>query len=584
MSITALPEAPSRATPATFSALADAFLAALATFVTEANALETNVNAKEVLAVAAAATAEASEAVALAAANYVGPWADQVGAAAVPYAVSHLDQYWQLVSDLADVTAKTPGTDSEWIQIGWTVQTMQEATYAADAEESDTYVITLSPVPGALFDGMIVSFKANTANTGTATLNVNELGAKTIKKNHDQDLATGDIESGQKVLVQYDGTNFQMLSQTAAGIATDTIWTEANSFVIGTGVGTAEEKTLSETRDILGMDVIEINILLNAFRIAINGGLVKFNMVDGIMDEFEDESGVDTGTSTGESYDSGNDLYSVTAGAVVKEAITNHSARGFYGGSGTREKVAQSFQVSSGAITCAKVALYLSKTGLPTDNITCTIETDDAGKPSGTLVDVNATKLLAASTIAVGPDWVEFAFAGTFSLSQSTTYWIVLARSGARDESKYVGWRFVHGTGDTYADGNFEEQNSGTWENVVDTEADADFKVYSASVMSLQSELTEAEANPDTVRIVLMEEDVDAVTENTDLKAYASRDDGANWVQATLVDEGNYGSGKRILEGEADVSGQAADKTVKWKVTTHNSKDLKLHGIGLLWK
>ncbi|GAF90728.1 unnamed protein product, partial [marine sediment metagenome] len=65
--------------------------------------------------------------------------------------------------------------------------------------------------------------------------------------------------------------------------------------------------------------------------------------------------------------------------------------------------------------------------------------------------------------------------------------------------------------------------------------------------------------------------------------AYASRDSGANWVQATLADEGDYGSGKRILEGEADVSGQAADKTMKWKVTTHNAKDLKLHGIGESW-
>ena len=118
MAITPLPEAPSRAVPATFSDLADAFLAALATFVTEANALETNVNAKEVDAAASAVLAAASEAVALAASNYVGPWADQAGAANVPCAVSHLDKYWQLTENLADVTAKTPGTDPEWLIIG----------------------------------------------------------------------------------------------------------------------------------------------------------------------------------------------------------------------------------------------------------------------------------------------------------------------------------------------------------------------------------------------------------------------------------------------------------------------------------
>lgn len=93
-------------------------------------------------------------------------------------------------------------------------------TFAADAEASDTYVITLSPVPIAYVTGMTLRFSANTANTGAATLNVNSLGAKTIKKLHDQDLATGDIESGQVLTVVYDGTNFQMQSQTSQVIDT----------------------------------------------------------------------------------------------------------------------------------------------------------------------------------------------------------------------------------------------------------------------------------------------------------------------------------------------------------------------------
>jgi len=109
----------------------------------------------------------------------------------------------------------------------------QGSQYAADAEANDTYAITLDPAPAAYFDGMTVLFKANTANTGAATLNVNALGAKTIKKYHDQDLATGDIESGQIVVVVYDGTNFQMISDVAnfesawtdySGISTITGW------------------------------------------------------------------------------------------------------------------------------------------------------------------------------------------------------------------------------------------------------------------------------------------------------------------------------------------------------------------------
>ena len=92
----------------------------------------------------------------------------------------------------------------------------QGSAYAADAEASDTYVVTLDPVPAAYFAGMVVNFKANTANTGACTINVNSLGAKSIKKLHDQDPADNDIEAGQFVTLIYDGTNFQMQSQLAA--------------------------------------------------------------------------------------------------------------------------------------------------------------------------------------------------------------------------------------------------------------------------------------------------------------------------------------------------------------------------------
>jgi hypothetical protein len=60
---------------------------------------------------------------------------------------------------------------------------------------------------------MVVNFSAQTLNTGAATLNVNGLGAKTIKKfGTANDLATGDILANQIVTVIYDGTNFQMTS------------------------------------------------------------------------------------------------------------------------------------------------------------------------------------------------------------------------------------------------------------------------------------------------------------------------------------------------------------------------------------
>lgn len=85
--------------------------------------------------------------------------------------------------------------------------------YGASSGGTDAYAITVSPVPDNLTAGDVFRFKADVGNTGACTLNVNGLGAKAIKKNVSEDLDTGDILAGQYVTVEYDGTNFQVLSK-----------------------------------------------------------------------------------------------------------------------------------------------------------------------------------------------------------------------------------------------------------------------------------------------------------------------------------------------------------------------------------
>lgn len=85
--------------------------------------------------------------------------------------------------------------------------------YGASSAGSDAYAITVTPIPNDYDAGDTYTFKADVANTGAATLNVNSLGAKTIKKFGSLDLETGDISAGQMVTVRYDGTNFQLNSE-----------------------------------------------------------------------------------------------------------------------------------------------------------------------------------------------------------------------------------------------------------------------------------------------------------------------------------------------------------------------------------
>jgi len=110
-----------------------------------------------------------------------------------------------------------------------------------------------------------------------------------------------------------------------------------------------------------------------------------------------------------------------------------------------------------------------------------------------------------------------------------------------------------------------------------------DFKSVSIMLnMTLISDVVIAEAEPSQTRIVLFEEDVDAITLNTDLKVYASIDGGSNYDQITLSDEGDWDTGKRILSGIVDVSARTGTN-IKYKAITYNEKNLKLHGVTQSW-
>jgi len=100
--------------------------------------------------------------------------------------------------------------------------------------------------------------------------------------------------------------------------------------------------------------------------------------------------------------------------------------------------------------------------------------------------------------------------------------------------------------------------------------------------MTLLSNATTAISAPTSSRIVIVEEDIDTITLNTDLKAYVSNDNGANYVQATLSDVGDVENNKKILAGTSNLV--TVGTNVKWKVQTFNNKALRIHAAGQLWQ
>jgi hypothetical protein len=112
-----------------------------------------------------------------------------------------------LISSLAS-------TAREWIlpDKNMTIAGLDDTTLSADASGTDTYTATITPAITAYSNTQRFYIKFPNANTGAATLNLNSLGAKSIKKNGNTDLAATDIKTGQIYCLAYDGTNFQILT------------------------------------------------------------------------------------------------------------------------------------------------------------------------------------------------------------------------------------------------------------------------------------------------------------------------------------------------------------------------------------
>lgn len=125
MTITALPPAPLPTdNTATFNSKAFALVAALDGFVSETNAVASQVDldaaaasASEIAASIFASQALASANAANSAANFKGAWSSLTGPIAIPASVSHNSKIWALTESLANIAAETPGVSSKWIGI-----------------------------------------------------------------------------------------------------------------------------------------------------------------------------------------------------------------------------------------------------------------------------------------------------------------------------------------------------------------------------------------------------------------------------------------------------------------------------------
>jgi len=191
------------------------------------------------------------------------------------------------------ITLTADGTATQDVATINQLQNNAPAFQATDTGTANAYVIALSPAVTAYAAGQAFTFKAANASTTASTLNVNTIGTKAIKKLNDQDIASGDIESGSIVSVVYDGTSFQMTSQLASS-ATSTPGgsnTQVQYNSSGAFAGSANLTFDASTLTVTGTSSLDGAVTVNDtgaavdFRVETNNHPL-FMVIDGTLDRW----------------------------------------------------------------------------------------------------------------------------------------------------------------------------------------------------------------------------------------------------------------------------------------------------------
>ena len=108
---------------------------------------------------------------------------------------------------------------------------------------SNAYVLAAARTVTAYAQGDAYMFRANHANTGAATLNIDSVGAVAIVNNTQSALAAGQIQAGGIYLVAYDATNskFQLVGASATSASGDNIFVFNASPSVTLSNSTAED-------------------------------------------------------------------------------------------------------------------------------------------------------------------------------------------------------------------------------------------------------------------------------------------------------------------------------------------------------
>ncbi|GAB4387213.1 discoidin domain-containing protein [Albidovulum sp.] len=313
---------------------------------------------------------------------------------------------------------------------------------------------------------------------------------------------------------------------------------------------------------------LEQNLALNTLRDQIAFGWSVLQMVDGVADEFQDQTGIDAGGSTGQSYDAAGDFYSNFGGyADATPVMTSNTApsgevivTNGYGGPGDGYVL---FDKDAGTAKSFNGASFEIRYDFPS---------------ATTLRKYAVTGAGAGYTDRSPKNW-------TFEGSNDGVDWTVL--DTRIDQTGWAGSEtrdYIPASYGSYLKYRLKvtaNNGNGSYSELREV---AFYERNPALNMDLVSVAQAADAVPLEARAILLHEPVEAAVPNADCSLSVSRDDGVTWTPASLLGEGAFDAATNVLSAIVDLTAQPNGTAMRWKFQTFNSKEQRLHGVWLQWR
>ena len=224
-----------------------------------------------------------------------------------------------MTSDGTNWTSAAPAVTAANIQ-------NQAFTSAVSSGTANVLAITLTPAPAAYADGQLFIVRANATNSGSATLNVNGLGAKTIYIVDDSvgpdTLIGGEIIGGATFLFQYNGAlnSFYLLNPALIPLAYLQQGTTAGTVMRSNGTRwTKSTATFADTYTASNLLYSNGANTVTGLATANNGVLVT------------DGSGVPSISSTLPALTTSSITFNPTTGGIVGTTTNDNAAAGKVG-------------------------------------------------------------------------------------------------------------------------------------------------------------------------------------------------------------------------------------------------------------